>query len=176
MQVIKDFLRLHLGGRAAASWRWWSGAARRRSRITGRALSCGAHRLAGGLRAGRRPAHRGGGRSRHPIPAHPEQDYRSTLGLLRLSNRFGTPASSRQRAIAIRAAGYRTVKTILRRRMEAAPLPDHAEAAARTAEFGAETCTAAATTTELVPQVGNAPQGERGRSCRIRGRLICCHT
>jgi hypothetical protein len=42
-----------------------------------------------------------------------------------------------ERAISIRSAGYRTVKTILKRRMEAAPLPDQAQAADSTAELGA---------------------------------------
>lgn len=70
---------------------------------------------------------------------HPEQGYRSALGLLRLSNRFGTSRLEQacERAIAIRSAGYRTVKTILKRRMEAAPLPDQGQAADSTAELGA---------------------------------------
>lgn len=70
---------------------------------------------------------------------HAEQGYRSVLGLLRLSNRFGTSRLEKacERAIAIRSAGYRTVKAILKRRMEAAPLPDQGEAADSTAELGA---------------------------------------
>ena len=57
---------------------------------------------------------------------HPEQGYRSALGLLRLSNRFGTARleAACERAIAIRSAAYRTVKTMLKRGMESAPLPD----------------------------------------------------
>jgi transposase len=57
---------------------------------------------------------------------HPEQGYRSALGLLRLSDRFGTARLERacQRAIAMRSAGYRTVKTMLKKRMEEAPLPE----------------------------------------------------
>jgi transposase len=68
---------------------------------------------------------------------HPEQGYRSALGLLRLSNRLGTSRLEQacERAIAIGSASYRTVKTILKRRMEAAPLPDQTEDA--TAGLGA---------------------------------------
>jgi hypothetical protein len=52
--------------------------------------------------------------------------YRSALGLLRLSNRFGVTRLEKacERAIAIRSAAYRTVKTMLKQSMEGAPLPD----------------------------------------------------
>jgi transposase len=70
---------------------------------------------------------------------HPEQGYRSALGLLRLSNRFGTGRLELacERAIAIGSAGYRTVKTLLKRRMESASLADHAEPPDATAGLGA---------------------------------------
>ena len=57
---------------------------------------------------------------------HPEQGYRSALGLLRLSNRFSAARLEKacERAITIRSASYRTVKTMLQKGMEAAPLPD----------------------------------------------------
>ena len=55
---------------------------------------------------------------------HPEQGYRSALGLLRLSDRFGVARVEKacERAITIRSASYRTVKTMLKKGMEAAPL------------------------------------------------------
>jgi hypothetical protein len=57
---------------------------------------------------------------------HPEQGYRSALGLLRLSNRFSAARLEKacERAITIRSASYRTVKTMLQKGMEAAPLAD----------------------------------------------------
>jgi transposase len=54
---------------------------------------------------------------------HPEQGYRSALGILRLSRKFG-PARLEQaceRVIAIRSATYQTVKTMLKQHMESAP-------------------------------------------------------
>lgn len=71
---------------------------------------------------------------------HSEQGYRSTLGLLRLSNRFGTGRLEKacERSIAIGSANYRSVKMILKRRMEAAPLPDQAQDSDATA--GARRC------------------------------------
>jgi transposase len=71
---------------------------------------------------------------------HPEQGYRSALGLLRLSHKFGTARleAACERAIAIRSATYQTVKTLLKQRMEAAPSlePDLFEDA--TAQLGAK--------------------------------------
>jgi transposase len=70
---------------------------------------------------------------------HPEQGYRSALGLLRLSNRFGVTRLEKacERAIAIRSAAYRTVKTMLKQRMEEAPLPDQSPLQDPTAGLGA---------------------------------------
>ena len=60
---------------------------------------------------------------------HPEQGYRSALGLLRLANRFDAARLEKacERAIAIRSASYRTVKIILTQNMEQAPLFDEAQ-------------------------------------------------
>jgi transposase len=70
---------------------------------------------------------------------HPEQGYRSALGLLRLSDRFGADRLEKacERAITIRSAGYRTVKTMLKQRMEAAPLPEQMSLQDTTAGLGA---------------------------------------
>ncbi|HEX5206159.1 MAG TPA: IS21 family transposase [Steroidobacteraceae bacterium] len=70
---------------------------------------------------------------------HPEQGYRSALGLLRLSNRYGTGRLEKacERSIAIGSAAYRTVKMILKRRMETAPLPNQAADSDATAGLGA---------------------------------------
>lgn len=51
---------------------------------------------------------------------HPEQGYRSALGILRLSNRFGNERLELAcaRALDIRSPHYRTIKTMLKQRME----------------------------------------------------------
>lgn len=55
---------------------------------------------------------------------HPEQGYRSALGLLRLGNKHGHVRleCACEKAWLIQSPGYRTVKTLLTQRMEAAPL------------------------------------------------------
>lgn len=70
---------------------------------------------------------------------HPEQGYRSALGLLRLSNRFSAARLEKacERAITIRSAAYRTVKTMLSKGMESAPLPDQVPAQDPAAGLGA---------------------------------------
>lgn len=70
---------------------------------------------------------------------HPEQGYRSALGILRLSNQFSAARLERacERAIAIRSAHYRTVKTMLKQRMEEAPLPDQLPLQDPAADLGA---------------------------------------
>jgi transposase len=70
---------------------------------------------------------------------HPEQGYRSALGLLRLSDRVGAARLERacERAIAMRSANYRTVKTMLKKRMEEAPLFDQVQTQDPAAELGA---------------------------------------
>jgi transposase len=66
---------------------------------------------------------------------HPEQGYRSALGILRLSNKHGKQRLELAcaKAFAIGSPSYKTVKTMLDQRMEAAPLrgdakhTDHAD-------------------------------------------------
>jgi hypothetical protein len=55
---------------------------------------------------------------------HPEQGYRSALGILRLSNKHGKDRLELAcaKALAIRSPSYKTIKTMLEQRMEAAPL------------------------------------------------------
>jgi len=55
---------------------------------------------------------------------HPEQGYRSSLGILRLSNKHGKQRLELAcaKAFAIGSPSYKTVKTMLDQRMEAAPL------------------------------------------------------
>ena len=55
---------------------------------------------------------------------HPEQGYRSALGILRLGKKFGDVRLERacEKAFAIKSPAYKTVKTMLAQRMEAAPL------------------------------------------------------
>jgi transposase len=70
---------------------------------------------------------------------HPEQGYRSALGLLRLADRFDKVRLEKacERAIAIRAPNYRTVKIILQQGMEGAPLLDQPQAQDPAASLGA---------------------------------------
>lgn len=57
---------------------------------------------------------------------HPEQGYRSALGILRLSKKFGNARLERaaDKALAIQSPSYKTVKTMLARRMEEAPVTE----------------------------------------------------
>lgn len=57
---------------------------------------------------------------------HPEQGYRAVLGILRLADKFGADRLERacEKALAIRSPHYKTIKTMLSRRMEDAPLRD----------------------------------------------------
>ena len=70
---------------------------------------------------------------------HPEQGYRSVLGILRLSNKFGADRLERAcgRALEIGSPAYRTIKTMLKKRMEAATLCEQAQAPESTATLGA---------------------------------------
>ena len=58
--------------------------------------------------------------------AHPEQGYRSCLGLIRLEKRYGKERLDRAcaRALAVRALSYRSVASILERGLDHLPLPD----------------------------------------------------
>lgn len=60
---------------------------------------------------------------------HPEQGYRSALGILRLSKRHGAARLelASAKAFAIRSPSYKTIKTMLEQRMEAAPLRGEAK-------------------------------------------------
>jgi len=63
---------------------------------------------------------------------HPEQGYRSALGILRLANKHGNDRLERacDKAFQIHSASYKTVKTMLAQRMESAPLRGEHDAAA----------------------------------------------
>lgn len=63
---------------------------------------------------------------------HPEQGYRSALGILRLSKQFGEQRLERAaaKALAIQAPSYKTVKTMLVHKMEEAPTHDRSDATA----------------------------------------------
>jgi hypothetical protein len=70
---------------------------------------------------------------------HPEQGYRSALGILRLSQRFTTARLELAcaRALDIRSPHYRTIKTMLKQRMESAITNITAEPTDPTAALGA---------------------------------------
>ena len=56
---------------------------------------------------------------------HPEQGFRSCLGIMRLGRRYGDERleAAAARALAVRAHSYRSVESILRAGLDAAPLP-----------------------------------------------------
>lgn len=58
---------------------------------------------------------------------HPEQGYRTCLGILRLSRRYGPERleAAARRALIIGARSYRSIESILAHRLETAPLPGH---------------------------------------------------
>jgi hypothetical protein len=55
---------------------------------------------------------------------HPEQGYRSCLGIIRLGDRYGTARleAAAGRALAARALSYRSVESILRHGLDSQPL------------------------------------------------------
>lgn len=57
---------------------------------------------------------------------HPEQGYRSCLGIIRLSGRYGTERLEKAcvRALSARALSYRSVESILRHGLESQPLSE----------------------------------------------------
>jgi transposase len=57
---------------------------------------------------------------------HPEQGYRSCLGILRLAKRYGEPRleAACTRAVAVRARSYRHVESILKHGLDRIPAPD----------------------------------------------------
>jgi len=56
---------------------------------------------------------------------HPEQGFRSCLGIVRLGERYGAERleAACERALAVRAHGYRSVESILRAGLDRQPLP-----------------------------------------------------
>jgi transposase len=56
---------------------------------------------------------------------HPEQGFRTCLGIIRLGERYGTERleAAAARAVALRAYSYRTVEPILRSGLDKEPLP-----------------------------------------------------
>lgn len=69
---------------------------------------------------------------------HPEQGYRSALGILRLANKHGEQRLERacEKAFQINAASYKTVKTLLKQHMEDAPLRAAESAPADSSHLG----------------------------------------
>lgn len=67
---------------------------------------------------------------------HPEQGYRSALGILRLANKHGNERLERacDKALRIHSPCYKTVKTMLAQRMEGAPLRGKARSASADTE------------------------------------------
>ena len=61
---------------------------------------------------------------------HPEQGYRSCLGILRLGKRYGDERLEAAccRAVAVRARSYRHVESILKNGLDRIPLDDAAPA------------------------------------------------
>lgn len=59
---------------------------------------------------------------------HPEQGYRSCLGIMRLGRRFGEDRleAACTRALAIRGLSYRSVESILKCGLDSQPLPENA--------------------------------------------------
>ena len=64
---------------------------------------------------------------------HPEQGFRSCLGVLRLGDRYGAERleAACERALAAGAIGYRSVDSILKRGLDRTPLPVAAPARPR---------------------------------------------
>jgi transposase len=56
---------------------------------------------------------------------HPEQGFRSCLGIMRLGRRYGDDRleAAATRALAIRAHSYRSVESILKAGLDGQPLP-----------------------------------------------------
>jgi len=70
---------------------------------------------------------------------HPEQGYRSALGILRLANKHGNERLELacEKAFQIHSPSYKTVKTMLKQRMESAPLRGEPEAVDGSEHLGA---------------------------------------
>ena len=63
---------------------------------------------------------------------HPEEGYRSALGIIRLGSRFGKERLEKacERALQLRSAHYRTIHSMLKNKMEEHPLPASVPASA----------------------------------------------
>jgi transposase len=61
---------------------------------------------------------------------HPEQGYRSCLGILRLAKQYGNDRleAACERAVRVRARSYRHVQSILKNGLDREPLPEQEEA------------------------------------------------
>lgn len=55
---------------------------------------------------------------------HPEQGYRSCLGIIRLADRYGADRLKASAARALGAVSYRSVESILSPGLDSQPLPD----------------------------------------------------
>lgn len=57
---------------------------------------------------------------------HPEQGFRSCLGILRLGRKYGPKRleNACQRAVAIQGHSYTSVQSILKRSLDTQPLPE----------------------------------------------------
>lgn len=57
---------------------------------------------------------------------HPEQGFRSALGIIRLADRYGTDRTEAacERALALRSFSYRSVESILKHSLDRQPLPE----------------------------------------------------
>lgn len=57
---------------------------------------------------------------------HPEQGYRTCLGIIRLGKRYGEPRleAACRRALSVRALSYRSVESILKNGLDRKPLPE----------------------------------------------------
>jgi transposase len=58
--------------------------------------------------------------------AHPQQGFRSCLGILRLAKSYGDDRleAASQRAVSIGGTSYRSVQSILKHNLDQKPLPD----------------------------------------------------
>jgi hypothetical protein len=60
---------------------------------------------------------------------HPEQGYRSCLGILRLAKQYSSQRveAAARRALALRACSYPSIKSILQRNLDSQPIEPAAE-------------------------------------------------
>lgn len=60
---------------------------------------------------------------------HPEQGFRSCLGIMRLGDRYGSERleAACARALSVRSLSYRSIESILKNGLDQVPLPEHTE-------------------------------------------------